>query len=164
MLQVTSVTLLVGDMRKLGAEFVVELVASCHCDDNIQGNQLRRAKVYLGSQFQQVGWLHCYRPVVRLNILVTWPCCTQKEGSGMEKDVLFTDTSNEKNWFLLWGLLRFKNKILGWWDGSVGKSTDCSSKGPEFKSQQPHGGSQPLILRSDALFWCIWRQLQCTYV
>jgi hypothetical protein len=29
----------------------------------------------------------------------------------------------------------------GWRDGSVVKSTDCSSKGPEFKSQQPHGGS-----------------------
>ena len=28
-------------------------------------------------------------------------------------------------------------------DGSVGKSTDCSSEGAEFKSQQPHGGSQP---------------------
>jgi hypothetical protein len=25
----------------------------------------------------------------------------------------------------------------------VVKSTDCSSKGPEFKSHQPHGGSQP---------------------
>jgi hypothetical protein len=34
--------------------------------------------------------------------------------------------------------------------------TDCSSKGPEFKSQQPHGGSQPSIMRSDnALFWCV---------
>jgi hypothetical protein len=31
----------------------------------------------------------------------------------------------------------------GWRDGLAGKSTDCSSKGPEFKSQQPHGGSQP---------------------
>jgi hypothetical protein len=29
---------------------------------------------------------------------------------------------------------------------------ECSSKGPEFKSQQPHGGSQPPIMRSDALF------------
>ena len=28
-------------------------------------------------------------------------------------------------------------------DGSVVKSTDCSSRGPEFNSQQPHGGSQP---------------------
>ena len=27
----------------------------------------------------------------------------------------------------------------GWWDGLPGKSTDYSSKGPEFKSQQPHG-------------------------
>jgi hypothetical protein len=23
--------------------------------------------------------------------------------------------------------------------------TDCSSEGPEFKSQQPHGGSQPSV-------------------
>jgi hypothetical protein len=37
----------------------------------------------------------------------------------------------------------FKKNIskLGWRDGSVVKSTDCSSEGPEFKSQQPHGGS-----------------------
>jgi hypothetical protein len=26
-------------------------------------------------------------------------------------------------------------------------------KGPEFKSQQPRGGSQPSVMRSDALFW-----------
>ena len=32
---------------------------------------------------------------------------------------------------------------------------DCSSEGPEFKSQQPHGGSQPSVTRSDALFWCV---------
>jgi len=38
-------------------------------------------------------------------------------------------------------------------DGSVVMSTDCSSGGPEFKSQQPHGGSQPSVMRSDALFW-----------
>jgi hypothetical protein len=37
----------------------------------------------------------------------------------------------------------------GWWDGSAGKSTDCPSEGHEFKSQQPHGGSQPPIMRSD---------------
>jgi hypothetical protein len=40
-----------------------------------------------------------------------------------------------------------------WRDGSVVKSTDCSSEGPEFKSQHPHGGSQPSLMRSDALFW-----------
>ena len=33
------------------------------------------------------------------------------------------------------------------------KSTDCSSRGPEFISQQPHGGSQPSILGYDAFFW-----------
>jgi hypothetical protein len=27
--------------------------------------------------------------------------------------------------------------------------------GPEFKSQQPHGGSQPSVKRSDAFFWCV---------
>jgi hypothetical protein len=48
-----------------------------------------------------------------------------------------------------------KKKAVGWRDGSVGKSTDCSSRGPELKSQQPHGGSRPPVMRSDVLFWCI---------
>ncbi|CAH7196618.1 Gm16181 [Phodopus roborovskii] len=42
---------------------------------------------------------------------------------------------------------------MGWRDGSEVKSTDCSSRGPEFNSQQPHGGSQPSVMRSGALFW-----------
>jgi hypothetical protein len=33
------------------------------------------------------------------------------------------------------------------------RAPDCSSEGPEFKSQQPHGGSQPSVTRSDPLFW-----------
>ena len=32
------------------------------------------------------------------------------------------------------------------------ESTGCSSRGPEFNSQQPHGGSQPSEMGSDALF------------
>jgi hypothetical protein len=44
-----------------------------------------------------------------------------------------------------------KKRKRGWRDGSVVKSTDCSSRGPEFNSQQPHGGSQPSVMRSDAL-------------
>ena len=32
------------------------------------------------------------------------------------------------------------------------RAPDCSSEGPEFKSQQPHGGSQPSV------------QLQCTHI
>jgi len=59
---------------------------------------------------------------------------------------------------------KMKRISLGWRDGSVVKSTNCSSRGPEFKSQQPHGGSQPSVIRSDALLWCVWRQLQCTYI
>jgi len=42
-----------------------------------------------------------------------------------------------------------KSISRGWKDGSVVKSTDYSSRGPEFKSQQPHGGSQPSVMRSD---------------
>ena len=33
------------------------------------------------------------------------------------------------------------------------KSTAGSSRGPEFNSQQLHGGSQASIMGSDALFW-----------
>jgi len=39
--------------------------------------------------------------------------------------------------------------IGGWRDGSEVKSTDCSSRGPEFNSQQPHGGSQASVMRYD---------------
>jgi hypothetical protein len=53
---------------------------------------------------------------------------------------------------------------MGWRDGSVVKSTDGSSRGPEFNSQQLHGGSQPSIMGSDALFWCVWRKQQCIHI
>jgi hypothetical protein len=35
---------------------------------------------------------------------------------------------------------------MGWRYDSVVKSIDCSPKGPEFNSQQPHGGSQPSVM------------------
>jgi hypothetical protein len=35
------------------------------------------------------------------------------------------------------------------------RAPDCSSEGPEFKSQQPHGGSQPSVTKSDSLFWSV---------
>jgi hypothetical protein len=46
-------------------------------------------------------------------------------------------------------IFSFLIKHTGWRDGSEGKSTDCSSKGPEFKSQQPP------VMKPDALFWCV---------
>jgi hypothetical protein len=49
----------------------------------------------------------------------------------------------------------FKTLLWGWRESSVVKSTDCSPTGPEFKSQQSHGGSQPFVMGSDALFWCV---------
>jgi hypothetical protein len=59
---------------------------------------------------------------------------------------------------------RAKRTFKGWRDGSVVKSTDCSSRGHKFNSQQPHGGSQPSVIESDALFWCVWKQLQCAHI
>jgi hypothetical protein len=40
----------------------------------------------------------------------------------------------------------------GWRNDSEVKSTDYSCEVPEFESQQSQGGSQPFIMRSDALF------------
>ncbi|EDL33708.1 mCG148147 [Mus musculus] len=51
-------------------------------------------------------------------------------------------------------VLFLKENNVGWRDGSVVKSTDCSCRGPEFNSQQPHGGSQPSVMGLDA-FWCV---------
>jgi hypothetical protein len=44
-----------------------------------------------------------------------------------------------------------RKEIEGWRDGLEVKSTDCSSEGPEFKSQQPYGGSQLSVMRSASL-------------
>jgi hypothetical protein len=46
-----------------------------------------------------------------------------------------------------------KKKIVVARVGSVVKSTGCSSKYPEFNSKQPHGGSQPSVMRSGTFFW-----------
>ena len=44
-----------------------------------------------------------------------------------------------------------KRKKKAQWLGAL---IGCSSRGPEFNSQKLHGGSQPSIVGSDALFWC----------
>ena len=47
----------------------------------------------------------------------------------------------------------YKNLLgerVGWRGGSAVKSTDCSSRGPEFNSMQLHGGSRPSAMGSDA--------------
>ena len=46
----------------------------------------------------------------------------------------------------------YNHRLWGWRDGSVVKSTGCSSRGPEFNSQESHGGSQPSVMESDAFF------------
>lgn len=42
------------------------------------------------------------------------------------------------------------------------KALACTSRSPEFNSQETHDGSQPSVMESDAFFCCVWRQLQCT--
>ena len=56
------------------------------------------------------------------------------------------------------GRMYFK---LCWRDDSVVKSTDCSSKSPEFNFQLCF---QTSIMESDALFRDVWREQHCTHV
>jgi hypothetical protein len=39
-------------------------------------------------------------------------------------------------------------------EGKKGRKKE-KERDPEFKFQQPHGGSQPPVMRYDALFWCV---------
>ena len=48
-----------------------------------------------------------------------------------------------------------KIKYLGAGEMAQLKSTDCSFRDPEFNSQKPHGSSQPSVMGSNALFWCV---------
>jgi hypothetical protein len=47
-----------------------------------------------------------------------------------------------------------KKKVTGLETVQRLRALTGSSEGPEFKSQ-PHGGSQPSMMRSDALFWSV---------
>jgi len=48
---------------------------------------------------------------------------------------------------------------------SAVKSTDCSSRGPEFNSQQPHGGSPPSVMGFDApLLVCLKTTTEYSYI
>jgi hypothetical protein len=37
-------------------------------------------------------------------------------------------------------------------------------RGPEFNSEQRHGGSQPSVMGSNTLFWCFWREWHCAFI
>jgi hypothetical protein len=52
---------------------------------------------------------------------------------------------------------RLKNNFN--WAGETAeqlKSTDCSSRGPKFNSQQPHGGSKPFVMGCPLLVCLIY--------
>jgi hypothetical protein len=66
-------------------------------------------------------------------------CCDKSKHVAFRPLELFCGKAVKKNLNF-----RLENSLKGGWrDGSAVKTTDCSSRGPEFKSQQPHGGSQP---------------------
>jgi hypothetical protein len=94
---------------------------------------------------------HCVFTVIlkwEFNSSVTsWWLCWVSSNSPISHSQVFKADISKSCWF--------KNELRGWWDGSAGKSTDCSSEGPKFKSQQPHGGSQPSVVTYDTLFWCL---------
>ena len=54
----------------------------------------------------------------------------------------------------LFKFFRVLENVLGdWRDDSEVTSTGCSSRGPEFNSQQPQNSLQPSVMRCDGLFW-----------
>jgi hypothetical protein len=100
----------------------------------------------------------------------TWGCAWQHQDAHWGRSIVFQNlggrgshrwisVSSRSAWSTKWVPKNLelyneipvsKRKVKGWRDGSaVVKSTDCSSEGPEFKSQQPHGGSQLSIMRPD---------------
>jgi hypothetical protein len=48
-----------------------------------------------------------------------------------------------------------RKKRNGYKKATEGLEHDCSSRGPELNSQQPHSVSQPSVMGSDALSWCV---------
>lgn len=51
----------------------------------------------------------------------------------------------------MFNVLENYNKLVR--NGQVVKSTDLSSKGHDFTSQQPHVGPELSVMRSGTLFW-----------
>jgi hypothetical protein len=95
----------------------------------------------------------CYSPTFTEYLKIEW---IQK------LDLNGDDFSLSRVYYTILVIQNIRNRAgeMAQWVGAP----DCSSEGPEFKSQQPHGGSQPSVMRSDSLFWSVWGQLQCTYI
>jgi hypothetical protein len=68
---------------------------------------------------------------------------------------------NHNMWEVEARVLRVQDQA--WKDGSVVKSTDCSSRGQEFNSQQLHGGPQPSVMGSICLLMSLKRATVYSY-
>jgi hypothetical protein len=92
---------------------------------------------------------------------------SQEEGHEQQR-ICWSRSSLATQWVAEWSeirvLLEEKARMQADEMAQRVRAPDCSSEGPEFKSQQPHGGLQPSVVRSDSLFWGVWRQLWCTYI
>jgi hypothetical protein len=58
-----------------------------------------------------------------------------------------------------WHRLSWAGKMVPWL-----RALSNVLRGSEFNSRQAHIDSQPSVIWSDAFFWCVWRQLQCTHI
>jgi len=79
----------------------------------------------------------------------------QQEIINLRAEISSVETKNYKriNKTISWFFKKINKRH--WRDDSAVKSTDYSSRGPVFNSQQSHGGSQPSVKGSDALFWYV---------
>ena len=91
-----------------------------------------------------------------------WRLRMLREIQTIEPWIVSLKGSKKRSGLCMW-YIWINNLLLGL-ERWLSKSTDCSSRSHEFNSQQPHGGSQPSVTGSDALFWCVRRQLQCTHI
>jgi hypothetical protein len=79
----------------------------------------------------------------------------------LEASLVYTEFQTSQSYLLRLCLMNknlpnpIKNKQRAGEMAQQVRALDCSSEGPEFKSQKPHGGLQPSVTRSDSLFWCV---------
>jgi hypothetical protein len=85
-------------------------------------------------------------------------------GNWQKESVRSGSNKIKDTWINLICKIVLKIQHRDWRDGSAVKSTDCSSGGPEFNSQQPHGDLQLSVMGSSAVFWCFYRPVQCTHI
>jgi len=81
---------------------------------------------------------------MRHHARLTLSLLSEAQWFGKDELATFNTRSHKKENGQLPSLLKTL-MVGGWRDGSVVKSTDYSSRGLKFNSQQPHEGSRPSV-------------------